>query len=75
MTLNGLHQKYDLTPVINAAGTYTPLGVSRSSEFVAQRTAQALRAFFERFRLQEVGIGRGMKPSKEAIVEERLGQD
>jgi seryl-tRNA(Sec) selenium transferase len=57
MTLNSAHQKYDLTPVINAAGTYTPLGVSRSSEFVAQRTAQALRAFFERFRLQEVGLG------------------
>jgi hypothetical protein len=54
MTLNGLHQKDDLTPVINAAGTHTPPGVSRSSEFVVQRTAQALRAFFVMDELQSV---------------------
>jgi len=54
MNLDNLHLKYDLTPVINAAGSFTPLGVSRSSEPVAQRTAQALREFFVIDELQSV---------------------
>ncbi|MES1925349.1 aminotransferase class V-fold PLP-dependent enzyme [Salinisphaera sp. T31B1] len=41
-----LHERYGLTPVINAAGTYTPLGVSRSPELVQKRVAQALGEFF-----------------------------
>lgn len=49
-----LHVKYDLTQVINAAGTYTPLGVSRSSEHVAQSAALALRSFFIVNELQEL---------------------
>lgn len=41
-----LHEKYALTPVINAAGTFTPIGVSRSSEHVRTTVAEALGAFF-----------------------------
>lgn len=41
-----LHRRYGLTRVINAAGTYTPLGVSRSSEAVSAAAAAALREFF-----------------------------
>ncbi len=41
-----LHDRYGLTRVINAAGTYTPLGVSRSSETVSAAAAAALREFF-----------------------------
>lgn len=40
-----LHQRYGLTPVINAAGTFTPLGVSRSSTRVAAAAAAALSQF------------------------------
>lgn len=40
-----LHQRYGLTPIINAAGTFTPLGVSRSSARVAAATAEALSQF------------------------------
>lgn len=42
----GLHERYGLTPVINARGTYTPLGVSRSEERVAAQAAEALSEFF-----------------------------
>ncbi|MBA4265752.1 MAG: threonine aldolase [Comamonadaceae bacterium] len=35
-----------MTPVINAAGSFTPLGVSRSSFQVAQSAAKALQSFF-----------------------------
>lgn len=41
-----LHDRYQLTKVVNAAGTLTPLGVSRSSTGVAAATAQALQHFF-----------------------------
>ncbi|MEO7851151.1 MAG: aminotransferase class V-fold PLP-dependent enzyme [Rubrivivax sp.] len=41
-----LHDAHRLTPVINAAGTFTPLGVSRSSAAVAQAVSQALGGFF-----------------------------
>ncbi len=41
-----LHDSHRLTPVINAAGTFTPLGVSRSSAGVAQAVAAALGGFF-----------------------------
>ncbi len=40
-----LHERFGLTRVINAAGTFTPVGVSRSSEAVARATAEALRHF------------------------------
>lgn len=42
----GLQTRYGLTPIINAAGTYTPLGVSRSSPYVAETVAEALGEFF-----------------------------
>ncbi len=58
MPPDSLHQKYDLTPVINAAGSYTPLGVSRSSEHVARHAAQALQAFFVIDELQSVASAR-----------------
>jgi L-seryl-tRNA(Ser) seleniumtransferase len=41
-----LHERFGLTRVINAAGTFTPVGVSRSSEAVARATAAALGDFF-----------------------------
>lgn len=40
------HQRYGLTPVINARGTFTPLGVSRSSRQVGEAVAAALGEFF-----------------------------
>jgi L-seryl-tRNA(Ser) seleniumtransferase len=41
-----IHDRYRLSVVINARGTYTPLGVSRSSQSVAEAVAQALPEFF-----------------------------
>ncbi len=41
-----LHERYGLTRVINAAGSFTPVGVSRSSPGVAQAAAEALGNFF-----------------------------
>ncbi|HVL56304.1 MAG TPA: hypothetical protein VM491_07360 [Burkholderiaceae bacterium] len=41
-----LHERYRLTRVINAAGSYTPLGVSRSAAPVASAAAEALSEFF-----------------------------
>lgn len=41
-----LHDQYGLTPVINARGTFTPLGVSRSTDEIASAAAQALSGFF-----------------------------
>ena len=40
-----LHRRLALTPVINAAGTFTPLGVSRSAPAVREATAEALGEF------------------------------
>ncbi|ERJ19179.1 L-seryl-tRNA selenium transferase protein [Salinisphaera shabanensis E1L3A] len=48
-----LYERYGLTPVINAAGTYTPLGVSRSSPYVAETAAAALGQFFVIDELQD----------------------
>ena len=42
-----IHDRYRLSVVINAKGTYTPLGVSRSSDGVAAAVAQALPEFFD----------------------------
>ena len=42
-----VHERYGLTPVINARGTYTPLGVSRSPEEVRRAVDQALSDFFD----------------------------
>jgi uncharacterized pyridoxal phosphate-dependent enzyme len=41
-----LHDRYGLSPVINAAGSFTPVGVSRSSDGVAQAAGEALTQFF-----------------------------
>jgi uncharacterized pyridoxal phosphate-dependent enzyme len=41
-----IFNQFGLTPVINARGSFTPLGVSRSSTAVAQATASALQEFF-----------------------------
>lgn len=48
-----IHQQYGLTTVINAAGTFTPLGVSRSSAEVARVSAEALSEFFVMDELQD----------------------
>lgn len=42
----GTHERHRLTEVINAKGTFTPLGVSRSSAGVAAAVAGALPEFF-----------------------------
>jgi uncharacterized pyridoxal phosphate-dependent enzyme len=39
------HKRLGLTPVINARGSFTPLGVSRSSHGVAQAAASALQEY------------------------------
>ncbi|MBB5980958.1 aminotransferase class V-fold PLP-dependent enzyme [Kribbella solani] len=41
-----IHDRYRLSVVINAKGTYTPLGVYRSPDGVAAAVAQALPEFF-----------------------------
>ena len=41
-----LHKKYGLTKIINAAGTFTLLGVSRSSSHVANNVRHALENFW-----------------------------
>src|SRR5690606_8381865 len=41
-----LHEQFNRSRVINAAGAFTPVGVSRSSEAVARATAAALGDFF-----------------------------
>jgi L-seryl-tRNA(Ser) seleniumtransferase len=48
-----LHARYDLTRIVNAAGTFTPVGVSRSSARVRQATANALSDFFVIDELQD----------------------
>ena len=50
----GIHERYNLTNVINAAGTFTPLGVSRSPAIVGQTVAEALSEFFLIDELQDV---------------------
>jgi L-seryl-tRNA(Ser) seleniumtransferase len=47
-----LHRRYGLSCVINARGTFTPLGVSRASPAVAAATAEALGGFFVMDELQ-----------------------
>jgi L-seryl-tRNA(Ser) seleniumtransferase len=48
-----IHNHYGLTQVINARGTFTPLGVSRSSPQVANAVAAALGDFFVIDELQD----------------------
>jgi L-seryl-tRNA(Ser) seleniumtransferase len=48
-----IFERYGLTPVINAHGTFTPLGVSRSSSRVGTAVAEALASFFVVDELQE----------------------
>lgn len=54
-----LHDRYQLTRLINASGTFTPLGVSRSSVQIASVVAQALGEFFDIDELQ-VRTGRAV---------------
>jgi len=53
-----LHERYGLRHIINARGTFTPLGVSRTPEPVIEATAEALRHFFDMAELQRVAGGR-----------------
>jgi len=48
------HDRYGLTKIINARGTFTPLGVSRSSEQVSRAVAEALQYYFIVDELQDV---------------------
>lgn len=48
-----IHERYNLTKVINAAGSFTPLGVSRSSPGVGQAVGEALSEFFVIDELQD----------------------
>lgn len=48
-----LHKKYNLTNVINAAGPYSPVGVSRSSKYVCETVATSLSEFFVIDELQD----------------------
>ncbi|MEO5734038.1 MAG: aminotransferase class V-fold PLP-dependent enzyme [Rubrivivax sp.] len=48
------HPTHPLTRVVNAAGTYTPLGVSRSSPHVAAAVAAALQNFYDIDELQRL---------------------
>jgi len=41
-----LHDKYKLTKIINARGTFTPIGVSRSSKAICESVSSALSEFF-----------------------------
>ena len=49
-----IHKKYGFTKIINARGTFTPLGVSRSSKEVAGAAAAALSEFFVIDELQDL---------------------
>jgi len=49
-----IHDQLGLSRVINARGTYTPLGVSRSTEPVIEAVAQSLRQFFDMSELYEI---------------------
>ena len=49
-----LQTRYSLKTIINARGTFTPLGVSRSSAHVANITAQALAEYFDMDELQQL---------------------
>ena len=48
-----LHDRYGLSQVINAAGSFTPLGVSRSSAGVGRVAGEALTQFFVIDQLQD----------------------
>ncbi|MBB4688741.1 aminotransferase class V-fold PLP-dependent enzyme [Amycolatopsis jiangsuensis] len=52
--MTGIHDRYGLTAVVNARGTFTPLGVSRSSAEVAAATGEALSEFFVLEELKEL---------------------
>jgi seryl-tRNA(Sec) selenium transferase len=45
--------RYRLDPVVNARGTYTPLGVSRSSQKVREAVDEALSRFYVMDELQD----------------------
>ncbi len=47
-----LQSKYALNKIINARGAFTPLGVSRSSAYVAEITGEALKHYFDIDELQ-----------------------
>ena len=49
-----LHDRYGLSHIVNAAGSFTPLSVSRSSAGVGQAAGEALTQFFVIDQLQDV---------------------
>ena len=49
-----IQQKFNLTRIINTRGTFTPLGVSRSSHKVSSAVAEALSSYFIIDELQDV---------------------
>ena len=49
-----IHDRHGLTKVINARGTFTPLGVSRSSARVGRAVAEALQGYVVIDELQEL---------------------
>ena len=49
-----IHNKYNLTKIINARGTFTPLGVSRSTRKISKDVSNALEEFFLIDELQEL---------------------
>ena len=53
-----IHDRYSLTKVINARGTFTPLGVSRSSARVGRTVAEALQDYVVIDELQELASRR-----------------
>lgn len=53
-TMCSLHEEFGLRRVINARGTYTPLGVSRSPEPVIKATAESFRHFFDMEQLADL---------------------
>lgn len=53
-----IHKDLKLRKMINARGTYTPFGVSRSSDAVASAVAQSLKHYFDMSELAEVAGNR-----------------
>ncbi|WP_394747437.1 aminotransferase class V-fold PLP-dependent enzyme [Spongiimicrobium salis] len=50
----GIHEKYQLSKIINARGTYTPLGVSRSTPAITAAVSEALSDYYRIDELQAV---------------------
>lgn len=67
----GFHDRYGLTRIINARGTFTPLGVSRSSVRVGDAVAEALQHYVVIDELQDAaseGIARHIGAEAGAVT-------